>query len=663
MSFTVYGQTKEIPPDTKKLTIYNTVKILPRIPEGVEEIYCFDGKLNMIYSFPSTLKKIVFDKCKLVFALPPLPDSLISLSVSGSPLVKINDFLPPNLKDLFCNDCNLTGLPELPPTLERLGCNNNEIDFLPELPASLKRLDVSYNELASLPNLPANLSLLYCGNNQITSLPSLPDLEDLFCNDNKLSSLPNLPKSIRRLGCAHNPLSELPVLNDGLVEFDMGGTPLKAIPKLPNTLLTILIHDNKLEEPYLTAYNIYAGEGEHEDNRDKGNMEKLFLKVKRIKVQEAKAKIIINPWKGFTQSDMLKFDNIFDDAVAANHSLCPICLKYAIREDGCMYMTHDCSKLNSYYNKELYDIYKDDRGLITWCTICNRIAKSTPNGIYMAHEHYVLTPHTDTYLDTYPAGNPFEVDCSKTNGGGGPDEKILRFRRFREYAMELQREIGEISTEKAMSELCEEMWNAPLTRARGKLKNIKEGKKWNINSTLFPGNVVSDVEEELQELKPFTGELPTFLESGKNDLYLEDDIPVYQFHHKQEDGEQQNHAISLENLRSFIESANKNFGGENFGYCYMYPSCKSRIHPEEIRTILPELYEEYKNKFRRLKGGRILKGMRATMKHKQKHTKKQTKKQKQKQKGGGEDMLLEATNAMCVVPKKGGKTRRIKYKK
>jgi len=317
-------------------------------------------------------------------------------------------------------------------------------------------------------------------------------------------------------------------------------------------------------------------------------------------------------------------------------------------------MTHDCSKFNSYYNKELYGIYKDARGLITWCTICNRIAKSVPNGVFVSHEHYGLTPHSDLNMDTYPPGNAFETDCSKTNGGGGPNEKILRFRRFREYAAELQREIGTITADKAMTELCEEMWDAPLVRARAKLKNIKEGKKWNISTNVFPRNASNTTAaDEVQELKPFTGTLPTFLENGHNNVYLEDG-PVYQFHHESPEG-QKDHAMTLDNLRGFIEDANKNFGGENFGYCFMYPACKARLHPEEIRAILPELYEEYKEKFSRLKGGR---------KTRKQNTLRKKKTLRKKQKGGGEDMLLEATNAMCVIPKGGRrKTRRGKPKR
>lgn len=638
MSFTVYKVTTEIPPGTKKLTIHRLVKEPPSIPEGVEEIYCFDGVLHKLPALPSTLKKLELDQCTQLNSIPPLPDSLLSLGVAGSPLHDLGQ-LPPNLQHLFCNDCSLSDLPELPPTLERLICKDNDFLFLPDLPNSIKKLDVRQNELTSLPTLPENLFLLYCSKNRLTSLPVLPtyDFAELYCDQNDLTALPTLPPSMLRLKCSNNPLTELPVLNERLIEFHMGSTPLTKIPTLPTSLKGINIDDNQLEEPYLTAYNTYMVDH---------NIVSLREKVKQANSANAGNAVNAgNLWKGFTKSDMLKFDNIFDDAVAANHSLCPICLKYAIREDGCMYMTHDCSKFNSYYNKNLYNLYKDARGLITWCTICNRIAKSTPNGPFVSHEHYGLTPHSDLNMDTHPSGNPFEADCSKTNGGGGPDEKILRFRRFREYAAELQREIGTITAEQAMTELCEEMWDAPLVRARGKLKNIKEGKKWNVSTNAFPSNVSNTpVDEQVQELKPFTGTLPTFLENGHNNVYLEDG-PVYQFHHQSEG--QKDHAMTLDNLRGFIEDANKNFGGENFGYCFMYPACKARLHPEEIRTILPDLYEEYKEKFSRLKGGR------------------KTRKQKRKkQKGGGEDMLLEATNAMCVIPKGGRrKTRKSKPKR
>lgn len=120
-------------------------------------------------------------------------------------------------------------------------------------------------------------------------------------------------------------------------------------------------------------------------------------------------------------------------------------------------------------------------------------------------------------------------------------------------------------------------------KSKGKLKNIKEGKKWNVSTNAFPSNVSNTpVDEQVQELKPFTGTLPTFLENGHNNVYLEDG-PVYQFHHQSEG--QKDHAMTLDNLRGFIEGANKNFGGENFGYCFMYPACKARLHPEDTHYL------------------------------------------------------------------------------
>jgi hypothetical protein len=664
-SFTVYSDTSEIPPGTIKLTISKFVFSIPSIPEGVETITCVEGNLNRLPPLPSTLKWLGCDGCKALMNIPPLPESLLTLNLSGCPIHHLPP-LPPNLKDLFCSECKLTGLPNLPPKLERFLCKGNEILFLPDLPESLRKLDVRQNRLGSLPALPANLFLLYCSENELSSLPALPNLEELGCRRNQLSSLPTLPLTLTRLTCGENPLTELPVLNNGLQIFDMSDTPLRKIPNLPDSLRVIEIQPNSLEEPYLSAYYMYVEE-------DDTNFSRIDALRKKVNEYNASLNPPVNEWKGFTKSDMLKFDNIFDDAVAANHSLCPVCLKYAIREDGCMYMTHDCSKLQGYYNRVLYNLYKDNRGIITWCTICNRIAKTIPDpdGIHTTHEHYALTSVDDENFDTHPPGNAFEADCSLTSGGGGPIEKILRFRRFREYASELQSEIGSITAQKAMTELCEEMWNAPLIRARAKLKQIKNTGKWNISSNVFPGNVANEGTEVVAANIPFTGTVPTRIESGRNDLYFEDDIPVYQFHHTQPDGSKQDHAISPENLKGFLENANKSYGGENFGYCFMYPACKAHLHPEEIRDIVPELYEEYKGKFNthaKRGGKRFIKQKtrkaKLTRKAKAKLTRKAKAKQRQRQKGGGEDMLLEATNAICIIPRGGKrKTRKNKYRK
>lgn len=42
------------------------------------------------------------------------------------------------------------------------------------------------------------------------------------------------------------------------------------------------------------------------------------------------------------------------------------------------------------------------------------------------------------------SGRPFEVDCSISSHGGGLLEKLTRFRRLRETALDLQEQVDKI---------------------------------------------------------------------------------------------------------------------------------------------------------------------------------------------------------------------------
>jgi len=68
----------------------------------------------------------------------------------------------------------------------------------------LEILDISFQNLKEFPNvaLTERLKELRCNDNQLTSLPELPDsLEKLICYNNKLQSLPNLPENLKELNC------------------------------------------------------------------------------------------------------------------------------------------------------------------------------------------------------------------------------------------------------------------------------------------------------------------------------------------------------------------------------------------------------------------------------------------------------------------------------
>jgi ankyrin repeat protein len=336
-------------------------------------------------------------------------------------------------------------------------------------------------------------------------------------------------------------------------------------------------------------------------------------------------------WKGMTRSDISHLDAIFSEEVS-DHSICPICLQYGEREDGCMYMTHDCTKHGKQYHNELYQIYKNSDGQINWCTICNRIAKG--------HNHFKLADVTTTTPSVIiEPGNPHEKDCSRTSGGGGPKEKLARFRRFREYVLELQDDIGKKGKQEAFEELVEEVWNAPLRREGKLLKKIQNNKAWNISSSAFPlptenvNNVAPNI--------PYNGPLPTKVNSGRNNIMMNNNIPVLRFVHQQPDGSEQTHGISEENLKTIIENSLGKFGGEGgAGYCFMYPDCKARLYPQEIKDYIPELlYNRYKKLFNQ--------------------------KFKTASGGGSEDLIQEANDFMCVNLKRGGRrnTKRRRYSK
>ena len=65
----------------------------------------------------------------------------------GKGLKKLPDLLPASLKDLFCENNQLTVLPNLPASLEWLNCNDNQLTVLPNLPASLEWLNCQNNHL------------------------------------------------------------------------------------------------------------------------------------------------------------------------------------------------------------------------------------------------------------------------------------------------------------------------------------------------------------------------------------------------------------------------------------------------------------------------------------------------------------------------------------
>jgi ankyrin repeat protein len=352
-------------------------------------------------------------------------------------------------------------------------------------------------------------------------------------------------------------------------------------------------------------------------------------------------------WEGWTRNDLDKFDVIFEDATANEYSCCPVCLKYVERSEGCMYIReHKCTAHGKdYYHKELYGKYKSPEGKIYWCTICGRIS--------MGHRHYELAAANGPVPTLLVGHDPFAPDC-KREGGGGRIEKVARFRRRREYALELQDDVGKKTFTTAMNELVEEMWNAPLAR-KGVLKRIMEEKKWNIPADAFPAPPPPPAEVAIDfasfpNLNRPADEavlVPTVVQ-GTDVILQEPDMEVIQFHHKQPDGSINHHTVTCigaDSLTHMISQAVGAYKTPTFGLCWEANGCKGRLWPEEIKPFVPdELYNDYRMKFnwKFRAGGGAAGGRR---------TRKQRKTRDRTHRGGHQqNIFVPATDAQCYLP-------------
>jgi ankyrin repeat protein len=346
-------------------------------------------------------------------------------------------------------------------------------------------------------------------------------------------------------------------------------------------------------------------------------------------------------WQGFTKGDMELMDKIFvtnevnGKIPAADVSLCPICLSYAERIDGCMYMSHNCITVNKYYDKELHAKYKHPDGTTRWCTCCGRIAHG--------HTHYTLALSSAPKPSLGETGNYFGNDCTN-KGGGGLVEKLSRITEYRNMALSLNDQIGKISYANAYKILIRAVWDAPLTN--GVPKNLKKPADWNEQTKQFPNMIKQVVARNAPDIAPPPYLIMPIVEMGNDDLIGE--TMMIKFDHKQKDGENKQHEIPLEDFILFIKTLST--AADNFGYCIFYNrGCNSCLHPQEVLHISerdPSLtkaqYERYKKFFN------------------EKFNNKKSPCELEQEGGANEqeNIIKYAHDAVCLLPpKKGGKRK------
>ena len=364
---------------------------------------------------------------------------------------------------------------------------------------------------------------------------------------------------------------------------------VKVLVKLPN--ININLKNNKGE----TAYDI------------------------AVKARNTEAVNLLKPksskkWKGSSKADIEKYDAFFEKPT--EWTTCPICLDFVERSDGCMFiMGHDCAKTGHHYNKELYEKYAYEAPAgtfnVEWCTICGRITEF--------HKHFKLVSASadkaplakiDSNVERrLNAGDNqvfFDIENCKKFGGGGIEEKVARFRRLREYALDLQDDIDSKLEEDALDELIDETWNAPLRREKKKIAKILEEKKFNIPSSNFP-NVRPNVTRNNNNTRnypniPMIGDKPTIANSGSCVIGGEDagdaENPLYKFHHEARGGKDHtNLLICKDDLEGAMTIKNKEFGTERFTKCWE-PTCNATLYPGEIEGIVSDaIYQDYRKKF------------------------------------------------------------------
>lgn len=356
-------------------------------------------------------------------------------------------------------------------------------------------------------------------------------------------------------------------------------------------------------------------EGADINRRDKSGQTALQIARKAGHVEIVELIAPSPKWKGWSRSDVEQLNTLFEtkpDArgriPADNVSVCPVCLKTIVRGEACMYMSHNCTDMPGFYHEELYAKYKDKSGRIGWCTMCNRICSG--------HRHYQITPaNAPKAAEEKPRSGDADAfggenDCRKY-GGGGREEKIMRIRRMREYAFELNQDIGKIPHKTAMSQLVEEMWNSPYYRTR-KVQNILQSGKWNIQNSEFPAaavvRVTSAVAEAPNVSYPFANKPQMFpildLSGGMNNISL-DDVPVLiQLVHREENGNIRKHTQTI-SIQSLFDALGRfsGAGTPEFGKCLFGDGCTGIHYPAELQYVLdkyPGLSQDDRAKYQEM---------------------------------------------------------------
>lgn len=313
-----------------------------------------------------------------------------------------------------------------------------------------------------------------------------------------------------------------------------------------------------------------------------------MLRAREEELRRLNANTPKDIWKGWSKSDIENLNSVFDTeevelggrTYREMYAACPVCLAYVDRGEGCIYIQgHNCKEEaerrgDLLYHRQLYHKYKTETGNIIFCSICSRICQNEPEA------HLTLVEHNSRRAEkTGRNSDPFargEAGCTGA-GGGGFNEKAIRFNAIRNTAFNLTGQIGKITKYQAFKEIVETAWDAPLNDFR-----FLQIGKFNRPNNAFPAML--SPETISKKVIPRNGFLsPTILMEGTNTVAYIDDPPLIQFHHLDARGHMNNHEeqiIGPAGLLGWIQH------DHNHPQKCFSSACGGYLYPQEITMAL-----------------------------------------------------------------------------
>lgn len=232
----------EFPKNLKILGIYDSpIKLIPKLPDYLENFILIRSKIEEINYFPNTLNKINIAETKLNSIGDIVCDELKELCLFKLQLNKLPIINCPKLEYLNFSYNNIEDINiklKNFKLLKFLEFNyNKKINIIPELPDNIEELKCRSCNINYIKNIPKSCKLLIINDNKIEELPTLYNsLEEIYCYNNKLNKLNNLPNKLKILLCENNNINEIEYIPESLINFDVNNNPLKYIPALNNNM-------------------------------------------------------------------------------------------------------------------------------------------------------------------------------------------------------------------------------------------------------------------------------------------------------------------------------------------------------------------------------------------------------------------------------------------